>query len=74
VPHRESEADDVAVERDGAVHVARPVIDVIDAQEPHRSRLAAAEDPGLLRLELVFGQHALRAEIGEPLELGGDRR
>ena len=71
------QAHDVAVERDRRVHVADPVVDVVEVADGHAAgtrRSARPEDLRLLRLELLLGEHALGAEVGEALELGRTRR
>ena len=79
----ERQPEHVAVEGHGGVHVAGPVVDVVDGADhapmvagvrpPVTRRSALAEDPGLLRLELLFGEDATSPEVGETLELGGGR-
>src|ERR1700675_2598245 len=44
---------------------------IIDAMVPGDAEgLSLAQDLGLLRLELLLGQHALGAELRQPFELG----
>src|SRR2546427_4789862 len=43
-------------------------------RSPIPKRLAAPEDPGLLRLELLFSEDAFRAEVRQALQLRRDGR
>ena len=60
----------VAIEGHRRVHVTRPVVDVVDRAD---QRSALTQDLRLLGLELVLGEDASGAKVGEPLELGRGR-